>query len=400
MTAQIFLKQGREKSVLKRHPWIFSGSILRVNGSVEAGETVSVHAHDGNFLAWGAYSPFSQIRIRIWSWKEAETIDDQFIFSRLSDCWQRRIEMNSLFHMNGDNAFRLVNGESDGLPGLIVDCYANILVLQILSAGIEYWRNCIVDCLASISGLSHIIERSDVDIRRLENLPQVSRPLRGDAVQGDIRVQENGMSFWVDIQKGHKTGFYLDQKENRRLIKAISQGKNVLDCFCYSGGFTCSAAEGGARSIIAVDTSEEALILARKNLAENNLSNKKIELINADVFTQLRKYRDRGQSFDCIILDPPKFAQSASMVVRAARGYKDINLLAFKLLNPGGMLATFSCSGGVSEDLFQKIVAGAAFDAGVEARIIKRLFQSFDHPVSLNFPEGAYLKGFLLLVNP
>lgn len=397
--AEVFIKAGRQKSILRKHPWIFSGSVHHVEGSVEVGETVIIRDSHGQFLAYGAYSPASQIRVRIWSWDESDKIEDEFIYTRIWDCWKNREHIRNLFHHCEDSAYRLVNGESDRLPGLIVDCYSGILVVQLLSAGAEYWKDSIIDSLMKITGHTTVIERSDADVRQLENFPERKAIIRGDLSKELVLIQENAIRFWVDLLKGHKTGFYLDQKENRRIIQTISEAKSILDCFCYTGGFTCSAAKGGASSIVAIDSSLDSLTLAQKNISENGFNDPNIEFIHADVFTQLRRFRDSAKSFDLIILDPPKFAQSVSQVERAARGYKDINLLAMKLLKPGGLLTTFSCSGGVSEDLFQKIIAGAALDAGVHTRILKRLHQNYDHPVSGNFPEGAYLKGFLLAVD-
>ena len=395
----IFLKKGREKSLLRKHPWIFSGSIESVNGSVSTGETVSVLDNNKNFLAWGAYSPSSQIRVRVWDWDEENKIDEEFFRTRIAKCIASRNELRKIFRDEQNTAYRLINGESDGLPGLIVDVYSDSLVVQFLSAGVEFWRSVLIDLLEELTGYSNIIERSDVDVRKLENLPLRSGLLKGRIDNGNIMIRENGINYWVDLFTGHKTGFYLDQNENRRIIKSISANMTVLDCFCYTGGFTCSAAMGDAASITAVDASEDALNFAKRNAAENNIDGNKINFINGDVFIQLRKFRDQNKSFDLIVLDPPKFAQSSAQIAGAARGYKDINLLALKLLNPGGYLATFSCSGVVTEELFQKIVAGAALDAGVTPLTIKRLYQNYDHPINLEFPEGAYLKGLLLKLN-
>ena len=387
MMPVIYLKPGREKSVLRRHPWIFSGAVGRVDGSPGDGETVKMVNSQGQFLGWGAFSSKSQISVRIWSWDEEENIAGDFFRRRLQQAIAGR-QMN--------NALRLVHAESDGLPGLVVDRYNELLVVQYLSSGPERWRETLADLLVEITGIGQVFERSDVDVRALEGLPSRIGPVRGPEPPERITIRENGLDFWVDVHKGHKTGFYLDQRANRSRLRQLAVGRDVLDCFCYTGGFTVHAMAGGANSVQAVDGSGDALALARENLALNRLPSEEVEWVEGDVFQTLRGLRDRDRHFDLIILDPPKFAPTAAQAEGAARGYKDINLLAFKLLRPGGLLVTFSCSGGISEDLFQKIVAGAALDAGAEAQIIERLHQGADHPVALNFPEGAYLKGFII----
>ena len=391
------LKPGREKSVLRHHPWIFSGAVAQMP-AVTTGDTVPIHNADDEFLAWAAFNPQSQIIARIWSWEKAEIIDEAFFYRRLKAAVESRQRIFDNLPGLDTDAMRLVHGESDGIPGLILDRYADVLVFQILTAGVEHWKDSLVQSVSSITGFATMFERSDVDVRRLEGLEERVGMIAGSDIPERVLIHENGLKFLVGIKTGHKTGFYLDQRDNRYLVRSLANERDVLDCFCYTGGFTCSAALGGARTILSVDASAEALELAARNLAENGLDSSQVEFRQADVFKFLREMRDRGRTFDLIILDPPKFAQSASQVAHAARGYKDINLLAFKLLRPGGLLVTFSCSGGVDEALFQKIVAGAALDAGVEARIIQRLSQGPDHPVALNFPEGAYLKGFVIQV--
>lgn len=389
------LLPGREKSLLRRHPWVFAGAIDQVKGSPEDGETVEVLDSRGNFLAWGAFSPTSQIRVRIWSWRRDDQIGADFLRQRLGVAIRSRSE---LLAERETNAMRLVHAESDGLPGVIVDRYADTLVVQLLSSGAERWREEIADSLLELTDARRLYERSDAEVRRLENLPERCGPLRGDAPPQQIAILENGLRFLVDVYRGHKTGHYLDQRNNRRIIRAMAQGQHILDCFCYTGGFLVNALAGGAASVTAIDASQEALELARQNLLLNQLSLANVDLQQADVFQALRGFRDRAMCFDMIILDPPKFAPTASHVAKAARGYKDINLLAFKLLRPGGILITFSCSAGVDAMLFQKIVAGAALDAGVDAQILYWLFQAEDHPVGLAFPEGAYLKGLVIRV--
>jgi 23S rRNA (cytosine1962-C5)-methyltransferase len=387
----LILKPGREKSVLRRHPWIFSGAVQRVDEETASGGTVDVLSSSGDFLARASYSPQSQIRARIWTFGD-EPVDRDFFRKRIKAALDVR---NSTIDLHSTNAFRLIYAESDGIPGLIVDRYADVLVLQSLTAGSEYWKETIADILLEETGLQIIYERSDVDVRELEGLsPQVGR-LRGGISNSPITISEYGLKFVIDVEHGHKTGFYLDQRVNRRRVGELARGRDVLNCFCYTGGFTVHALAGGARSVVSVDSSADALTLGRENISLNGLPQS--EWIEADVFQLLRKFRDQNRSFDMIILDPPKFASTVAQVEKAARGYKDINLLAFKLLRPNGILVTFSCSGGVDAYLFQKIVAGAALDAGADAQIIERLSQPPDHPIALNFPEGAYLKGLVCL---
>ena len=293
------------------------------------------------------------------------------------------------------DAFRLIHAESDGLPGLIVDRYADTLVFQSLTAGSEYWKDTLADLLLELTSLKNIYERSDADVRELEGLPTHVGPLRGSIDQLPLTIREHNLLFKVNIATGHKTGFYLDQRENRLCVRNLAEGRDVLDCFCYTGGFSVNALAGGAKSVLSVDASADALALCQENVVLNELPVDRHQTLEGDVFQLLRKFRDEGRSFDLIILDPPKFASTAAQAEKAARGYKDINLLGFKLLRPGGILVTFSCSGGIDAALFQKIVASAALDAGVEAQILEYLSQGPDHPVALNFPEGAYLKGLV-----
>ena len=390
---QLILKPGREKSLMRRHPWVFSGAVARVAGDTEAGDTVSVRAADGKFLATAAYSPVSQIRARIWSWDEKETIAADFLRTRLRRALDARAR---LIAAEAGDAMRLVHGESDGLPGVIADRYGDVVVLQLLSAGAERWRAELADGVRELTGCACVYERSDADVRELEGLPVKSGALHGALPATGVQLREHGLRYGVDVAQGHKTGFYLDQRDNRKRIGELSQGREVLNCFCYTGGFTLNALAGGAKSVLSVDSSAEAIARAKDNLARNDLDAARAEWQEADVFKYLRTLRDQGRSFDLVVLDPPKFAPTAAFAEKAARGYKDINLLALKLLRAGGLLASFSCSGGVSADLFQKILAGAALDAGVEASIVGHFAASADHPVLLSFPEGDYLKGLLL----
>jgi 23S rRNA (cytosine1962-C5)-methyltransferase len=388
----VILKPEREKSVLRRHPWIFSGAVARVEGGPESGETVQVRAADGTPLAVGAFSPQSQIVVRLWDFDAATPIAPDFFRARL----QRALVMRRALGIEG--AARLVSAESDGLPGVVVDRYGEFLVCQFLSAGAERWKGEIVALLGELAPGQGIYERSDVDVREKEGLRPVTGVLAGVAPEALLEIAEGRCRFWVDVQRGHKTGFYLDQRENRAMVGRLAQGREVLNCFAYTGGFGVSAIWGGAARVTNVEASAAALSLAQRNAELNGLDLSLIENAEGDVFQVLRRYRDARRQFDLIVLDPPKFAESHSQIEGATRGYKDINLLALKLLRPGGLLATFSCSGLITPDLFQKIVAGAALDAGRDTQIVQRLSQSPDHPVALNFPEGEYLKGLICRV--
>lgn len=385
------LKAGREKSLLQRHPWIFSGAIERVDGAPGPGDTVAVRARDGALLATAAYSPSSQIRARAWSFAD-ETIDGAWFARRVRAAVDARADMLDPDH----TACRLVHGESDGLPGVIADRYGDTLVVQLLSAGAEAWRDALVDALVAATGASTVVERSDAEVRQLEGLAPRSGVLRG-TLAGPVAIREDGIAYRVDVMAGQKTGFYLDQRANRRRVRELARGRAVLNAFCYTGGFTLAALAGGARDAVSIDSSADALALARSNLAANpGLAGAAASWREADVFAELRRLRDEGRRFGLAILDPPKFAPTAAHAERAARAYKDVNLLAFKLLEPGGLLATFSCSGGVSAELFRKIVAGAALDAKADAAIVGHFHAGADHPVALAFPEGDYLKGLLV----
>ena len=391
----LILKPGREKSVLQRHPWIFSGAVDQVTGSPAVGETVLVVGSDRTPLGLAAYSPVSNIRARMWTWNADEALDAAFLAKRLQQALDHR---RTVLDLETVEAYRLVHAESDGLPGLVVDRYGDVLVLQSLTAGSDFWKDTLADALMDLTGCKAIYERSDVDVRTLEGLQEKVGLLRGELPVGQQIITENGVKFQVNYQTGQKTGFYLDQRANRQQVGMLSSGRKVLNCFCYTGGFSLYALKNGAESVLSIDSSAEAMQMAKGNLALNGFEADRASWQEADVFTALRTLRDRAESFDLIVLDPPKFAPTAAQAERAARGYKDINLLGFKLLRPGGILATFSCSGGISADLFQKIVAGAALDARVDARIVSYLHQGADHPVALNFPEGAYLKGLICQV--
>ena len=391
--SQLKLKAGRERSLLRRHPWVFSGAVEEVAGPPQSGGTVQVRAADGRFLAWAAYSPASQIRARVWSFEEAEVPGPELFQRRIEIAFARR---RAEIAAETTNAMRLVHGESDGLPGLIVDRYGDALVVQLLSAGCERWRDTLVGILRDRSGCARVYERSDTEARELEGLAASSGWISGAAADGLLRIFEHGIEYEVDLASGQKTGFYLDQRDNRLRVRHLAGGREMLDCFCYTGGFSLSALVGGARSVLSIDGSGQALAQANRNLRLNRMAAGRVEWLEADVFQALRRLRREGRQFDFIVLDPPKFAPTSKDAARAARGYKDINLNALKLLRPGGLLATFSCSGGVSPELFQKIIAGAAADAGASLLLRERYRSAPDHPVRIEFPEGEYLKGLLL----
>jgi 23S rRNA (cytosine1962-C5)-methyltransferase len=391
---KLILQAGREKSVQRRHPWIFSGAVERIEGDPASGDTVQVCDTQGGFLAWAAYNSQSQICARVWSWLAEEKIDNDFFYKKISHALSARKELKLDQHSNG---MRLIHGESDGLPGLIVDQYANVIVLQLGSAGAERWRETFADVLQELCKPVCIYERSDSDGRELEGLARRNEVLRGK-LPDHLSVTENGVRIAVDVAAGQKTGFYLDQRDSRALIGGLAEGRDVLNCFCYTGGFSLYALRGGAKSVLSIDSSAEALQLAQRNVELNGFDATRAEWQDKDVFEALRKLRDQNRKFDLIVLDPPKFAPTAAFAEKASRAYKDINLLGFKLLRPGGILATFSCSGGINDELFQKIIAGAALDAGVDAQIVHKVHAAADHPVLLSFPEGAYLKGLVLRV--
>jgi 23S rRNA (cytosine1962-C5)-methyltransferase len=392
----IRLREGKERSLLRRHPWVFQGSVAK--GGADAGETVRVEADDGRFLAWGAFSPTSMIRVRAWSFDEVERVDSTFFDRRIA----RAIALRTRLPIASDG-LRLVHGEADGLPGLIVDRYADLLSAQFLSAGTERWKATIADALLAASGCTRLYERSDSGVRGLEGLAPVKGWLRGadqDAGATEVTIREHGWRLTVDVAEGHKTGFYLDQRDNReRFARAVRHFgvQRVLNCYCYTGGFSVAALAGGAQHVTSVDSSAPALERARAHVALNGFDAARTSFVDADVNAFLREQLKAGASFDAIVLDPPKFAPSAAHAERASRAYKDINRLALKLLAPGGLLFTFSCSGGIGAELFHKIVAGAGLDAGVDGMLLERLCGACDHPTTINFPEGEYLKGLVIL---
>ncbi len=392
--AKLILLPGKERPLLKRHPWIFAGAVGRLEGRARPGDTVDVLADDLRWLARAAYSPKSDVRARVWSFTPGETIDDAFFKRRIAQAVARRESLPQLREQAG---LRLVHAESDGLPGIIADRYGDTVVLQLTSAGAEKWRQAIVNGLVQATGCARIHERSDSEVRALEGLEPVTGWCHGQPLEEVLTIPENGIRMGVDVVGGHKTGFYLDQRDNRLLVSRVAAGRSVLNCFCYTGGFSLQALAGGAAHVLSIDSSGPALDQARANLALNpELPAARAEWLEADAFLALREFRRAGRGFDLIILDPPKFAPSAAHADRAARAYRDINMLGFRLLNPRGLLMTYSCSGGIGQELFQRIVAGAALEAGREARIIQRLTAAADHPVGLAYPEGEYLKGLMV----
>jgi len=392
--SKIVLQPKRERSVLLRHPWIFSGGVRSVEGSPAPGATVTVESARGEKLGWGSYSPASQIRVRMLSFDPAAPADEAFVCGRVKASVARRA---SFFADETVTGFRLVHGESDGLPGVVADWYAGWIVVQLSTAGADFNRNAIAAALMETPGAQGVYERSDVDGRAREGLEPRTGLLAGAEPPEKIEIRERNICYLVDVRRGHKTGFYLDQREARAAVGAYAKGKNVLNCFSYTGGFGLACRAGGAAHVENLDLSQPALDLARENFALTFGGDAvDVSYVCADVFKQLRLYRDQGKKFDLIVLDPPKFADTKAQLMRAARGYKDINLLAMKMLSPGGILATFSCSGAMTPEFFDTICAEAATDAKRSFLILERTRQGADHPVALSFPEGHYLKGLIL----
>ncbi len=392
----IKLRDGKERSLRKRHPWVFEGSIA--SGRADAGETVRVESHAGEFLAWGAYSPASSIRVRAWSFDPTERIDAAFFERRIA----RAVAVRARLPIES-NAMRLIHGEADGLPGLVVDRYGDTLSAQFTAVGVERWKDVIADALLRVTGLKRLYERSDASVRQLEGLAPLTGWLRGapaDADDTEIAIHEHGWQLTVDVARGHKTGYYLDQRDSRKLFADSVRhfaAQRVLNCYSYTGGFSIAALAGGAAEVTSVDSSGPALARASAHVALNGFDAARHTAVDADVNATLRRFIEQGRRFDAIVLDPPKFAATAAQAERAARAYKDINRLAFTLLEPGGLLFTFSCSGGVSADLFHKIVAGAGLDAGIDGQIHARTGAAPDHPMTVTFPEGEYLKGLVIV---
>jgi 23S rRNA (cytosine1962-C5)-methyltransferase len=399
LAGELRLKPGKERSLRRRHPWVYDTAVAGVRGRPQTGELVAVRAHDGTWLAWAAFAPASSLRARCWSFVEADTIDSTWFGERVLESVQRRSALSS-----STNAARLVFGEADRLPGLVADRYADQLVVQLQSAGAEAQREVLVDALTQATACRAVFDRSDSATRKREGLAPASGTVRGADPPELVEIHEHGLRFSVDVRRGHKTGFYLDQRDNRRLAQDVAvrlaresaRAPRVLNCFCYTGGFSMSAHRGGGGETWSIDSSADALALARTQWDLNGLPAASARWQEADVFEALRALRNEGETFDLIVLDPPKFAPSHHHVDRAARAYKDINLNALRVLAPTGYLLTFSCSGAIDVDLFQKIVAGAVIDAGVECQLLQRLSAAEDHPMSMTHPEGEYLKGLVL----
>ncbi|EKO4006931.1 class I SAM-dependent methyltransferase [Vibrio fluvialis] len=392
MTPAIYLVKGREKSLRRKHPWVFSRGISKIEGEPGLGDTVDVYTHEGQWLAKAAYSPHSQIRARVWSF-EKETINTAFFVKRIQ---QAQLLRDDLIERDGLTGYRLIAAESDGLPGITIDKYQDFLVCQLLSAGAECQKDALVEALKQCFPTCSIYERSDVAVRKKEGLEERVGVLHGELPPKSVVIEENGVKISVDIVGGHKTGFYLDQRDSRFQSMKYVKNKDVLNCFSYTGGFGLYALKGGAKRVINADVSQPALDTAKFNaeLNEFDISKKRAVFLNADVFKLLREYRDQGTKFDVVIMDPPKFAESKAQLNGACRGYKDINMLAMQILNPGGTLLTYSCSGLMDQVLFQKIIADAALDAGRDVKFIERFEQAADHPTDTAYPEGFYLKGF------
>ncbi|MBR8842830.1 class I SAM-dependent methyltransferase [Pseudoalteromonas sp. JC3] len=395
MTCALYLQPGREKSLNRKHPWVFSKAIKKVKGKPALGDTVKIYSNEGKYLATAAYSPDSQIRARIWTFDESQHIDQAFFEQKLARALASR---EYVIAEGGLTGFRLCAAESDGLPGVTIDKFDNYLICQLLSAGAERHKGEIVMALQSLFPDCHVYERSDVDVRKKEGLDKITGPLAGDAPTAPVLISENGLKIEVDIIGGHKTGFYLDQRDSRAALERFVKDKEVLNCFCYTGTFGLYALRGGCSKVINVDVSQPALDTAKRNVEHNELDLSKAEFVKQDVFKLLRQYRDEGRQFDTIVMDPPKFAESKAQLNGACRGYKDINMIAMQILKPGGTLLTFSCSGLMEQNLFQKVVADAALDAGKELLIMERLNQAADHPIAGNYPEGFYLKGLICKV--
>ncbi|MDF2177577.1 class I SAM-dependent methyltransferase [Aliiglaciecola sp. CAU 1673] len=394
MPSTLILHPERDKSLLRRHPWIFASAIKSQKGRARLGDTVDILNHEGKWLARGAWSPHSQIQARVWTFKEDEVIDNAFFLRRIQSAWEGRQE---LIARQGLTGCRVVAAESDGLPGVTIDKYADLLVCQLLSAGAEKHRDKILWALDKLFPECAIYERSDVAVRQKEGLELLVQMHKGKLPE-EVIIEENGVKILVNPAQGHKTGFYLDQRDNRAVAARYAKDRRVLNCFSYTGTFGSYALAGGARHVTNLDVSDSALTLARRNLQINQLDESRSDFINADVFDALRKYHQDGQQFDQIILDPPKFVESKANLTRACRGYKDINLYAMQILSPGGILCTFSCSGLMPTELFHKVVADAALDAGRDVQFLERLSQAPDHPVASSYPEGYYLKGLVCRV--
>ncbi len=393
-TGKVVVKPEREDAVKRRHPWLFSGSVAKIEGKVQPGDIVDVVSQDGTWLARGFVNPQSEVPVRIATWNPDERLDEEWLWNRLQQAWQRRKQLGI---PDQTDAFRLVYAESDFLPGVIADCYADFVVVQIYTPAMDKCRDLLADFLMELLKPKGVFERSDFDTRLREKLLPRIGPIKGEPPPERVTINEHGLKFLVDVWRGHKTGFYLDQRENRLRSEPYLKGERVLNAFSYTGSFAVYALRAGTNQVINLDNSAEALKLAEENAAINGFAGA-VQSLEGNAFQVLRKFRDAGEQFDAIVLDPPRFAPTKATVPNALRGYKDINWLAMRLLKPDGFLVTFSCSGMVSHDMFQQILFEAALDAKREVLIVEWLSQSRDHPILLNFPESEYLKGFVCLV--
>jgi 23S rRNA (cytosine1962-C5)-methyltransferase len=391
----VFLKKDRDFSARRFHPWIFSRAVDRVEGEPAPGETVLVRSSKGEPLGLGAWSGSSQIPVRFWTFDPEAEIGPAFFEQRIATALGGRA---ALAASGVTDAYRIVNAESDGLPGVIIDRYADWIVVQFSTNGAERWKKEIVEAIARLCPSKGVYERSDSDGRQYEQLEKRNGFVLGAPPPDRVEIHENGLTFLVDVRNGHKTGFYLDQRDNRVAIAPYAAGGEMLNVFAYTGGFGVAGQKAGAARVTHVDLSAPALALAAENTRANALDESAATFVEGNAFEVLRKFRDSRRAFDMVVLDPPKFADSKAHLMGACRGYKDVNLLALKMIRPGGYLATFSCSGLIDPDLFHKVVAEAAADARREVQVVRRLHQAPDHPEGLSFPEGLYLKGLLCRV--
>lgn len=388
--SEVRLKKGKEKAVRQLHPWIFSGAIEHIKGKPENGDIVDVRDHSGEFLAKGFYNDQSRVAVRLLEWNEEVTIDESWWRMRIKRAVSAR---KDLLSAAGTNTYRLIFSEADFLPGLIVDRYADYLSVQILTSGIEKVKGIIVDELAGLLNVKGVFDRSDASARAHDGMDASFGILYGEEPPQFVEVIENGLKYHINIAEGQKSGFFCDQRENRRIVAGYAADKRMLDCFSYSGGFTLNALKNGAAEVISVDSSALAVETLKQNISLNSFGEAKHTAVQSDVNKYLRVLREEGQKFDIIVLDPPKYAPSRSSLDKASRAYKDLNRMAMGLLNSGGLLATFSCSGAVDISHFKQILAWAALDAGKEIQYIYQFCQPEDHPVRSSFPEGEYLKG-------